>query len=334
MDITGLRPRQFRLLLWPNSTPLLLNIWGRSKRGLRSHPPARFTGDSEAQQLIDHIEFNDRPSDDLAFDTTDIMRLERTACEGARAVAADLRQLLPAGISAATVGLLKEHCSFAHQAVLLFPATLDAAMRHLAQHGFDPLPPARSVLVRRRLADRYQLDPDHCDVWLTRCRPPRNGSEAGRAMPRTLEVFLFPRSAPALRQSIIDDERACGFEDHIALAVRRPHADLLVQITTALQNDAHLLLEAGAHIPHEGPHGSMALYFVRQSDPGSGGGLQRWELHCAGDFSRLLVALLADAAAKAARHIYDSHARTVRKVTQSLCEPSPNKHAPNKHAVA
>jgi hypothetical protein len=242
--------------------------------------------------------------------------------------------LLPAGISAATAGLLEEHCGFAHQAVLLFPATLDAAMRHLAQHGFDPLPPARSVLVRRRLADRYQLDADHCDVWLTRCRPARHGSEAGGAGARTLEVFLFPRSAPALRRSIIDDERACGFEDHIALAVHRPHADLLMRITTALQEDAHLLLEAGAHIPHEGPHGSTALYFVRQSDPGQsdpgpgGDPLQRWELHCAGDFSGLLVDLLADAdAAEAARHIYDSHARAVRRATQAWCELSPNKHA-------
>jgi hypothetical protein len=173
-------------------------------------------------------------------------------------------------------------------------------------------------LVRGRLADRYQLRADDCDVWLTRCGPPEPPSETGPAASGTLEVFLFPRSAPVLQSSIVDGERRYGFEDHLALTVHKPDTHLLTGITTALRTDAGLLLESWAHIPHEGPQGSTAMYFVRQSAPASADGrLQRVELHCPGDFTALLATLLPDsnAAAEAARRIYDNHVRRVGRAT-------------------
>jgi len=267
--------------------------------------------------LIDKSALDDGSPAGAAFDSIDVERLHRTAREAVHAARIDIHQLIP-GIPATTAGLLAENCEFGHRAVLLFPATVDAAMDYLGRHGFDPLSVVRSILVRRRLADRYQLHADDCDVWLTRCRPPEPASETGPAASRTLEVFLFPRSAPVLQSSIVDGERTFGFEEHIALTVHEPDTHLLTGITTALSTDARLLLETGAHIPHEGPQGSTAMYFVRQSAPASAGGrLQRLELHCPGDFTALLATLLPDsnAAAEAACRIYDNHVRTVRRTT-------------------
>jgi len=62
----------------------------------------------------------------------------------------------------------------------------------------------------------------------------------------------------------VDGERTYGFEDHLALTLHKPDTHLLTGITTAIRTDAGLLLESWPHIPHEGPQGSTAMYFVRQ----------------------------------------------------------------------
>lgn len=212
------------------------------------------------------------------FDPEDLHRLALAAAGAREAAAVDVAGLLPA-VGQPAVETLRRSCRFAHRAVLLFPSGLDAALDHFADLGLDPVAPVPSVLVRRRLCDRYGLAHDACDVTVTRLR------SSTRAGNHDLEVFLFPRTAPALHPSIVEAERRFGFEDHLALEDADPDEAVLGRLLGVLGRDAGLAFEGGGHNPHEGTTGTTVLYFAGRA---GGSGLRRFELSCRGDFSALV----------------------------------------------
>ncbi len=221
-----------------------------------------------------------------ALEADDIVRLRRAVGRAEMAAAADIPRVLP-GIGPSARTALRASCTFAHRAVLLFPTSLDGAMRDFAANGLDASVPIPSVLVRRRLCHRYGLTNEACDISVIRARPSSAGIK--------LEVFLFPRTAPALEQAIIDAERRFGFEDHLALEVRRPDERTLESLMTILVHDAGLLFEGGGHNPHEGASGSTVLYFVGPTaDQTTESRFERFELHCRGDFSAFVQRHLVD----------------------------------------
>lgn len=236
-----------------------------------------------------------------AFDAEDDRRLA--------SVVARARHALDSGPPSPTTGpdgppggLVTGNCVFAHCALLLFPSELGAAVEHLAHQGLAPSPPVPSVVVKRRLGDRYGVPHADCDVWITRLH--LTAGNGGGTMP-AVEVFLFPRTAPALHRRIVERERLRGFEDHTALQVCRPTLGLMEELYDTWCGDGGLLWEGGGYSPHEGSGGSTVLYFVRDRFPHDAGtgpvpiALERWELNCPGDFRPFLADRPVDTAAVA-----------------------------------
>ena len=229
----------------------------------------------------------------LAFDAHDARRLELALRRADRAARADVSDLLPA-LGPFAQATLRRSCAYAHDALLLFPTTIAAALGHFSARGLDPDEPVASVLVRERLCARYGLALDACDVSLTHLRTP------SPAAGRHVEAFLFPRTSPALRAEIVDREREHRFEDHVAFEVCRPDEPTLERLMALLQDDAGLVFEGGGHNPHEGWGGSTVLYFVGETGGSLRAGdrhVRRIELCCAGDFSAMVD-----------RHSVDRHA--------------------------
>ncbi|WP_030684507.1 hypothetical protein [Streptomyces sp. NRRL B-1347] len=242
-----------------------------------------------------------RPADGSAgagaFTETDLHRLEEVIRDARFASTAPASALVaplaPHGTAAA---LTERECVFDHCAVLLFPRTLAAGLRHLEARGLAPSPTVPSTVVRARLAERHGLDPADCEVHITRLRLHLPDGRRHAAV----EVFLFPRDSGAFDERIAATEAACGFENHTAFVLARPSSPLLSRLVTTWRTEAGLLWEGGGHNPHEGgPHGSTVTYFVRNHHcPGQ----RRFELHCAGDLRAATAGLPRPA--DAVRRVY------------------------------
>ncbi|WP_372404969.1 hypothetical protein [Streptomyces luteireticuli] len=235
-------------------------------------------------------------ADGPAFDAEDARRLASVVTRARHALvgAPPLPTTAHDGPSAR---LVAGNCAFAHCALLLFPSRLGAAMEHLTHQGLVPSAPVPSVVVRRRLGDRYGVPAADCDVWITRLH--LTAGDRGNALP-AVEVFLFPRTAPALDHRIVESERLRRFEDHTALQVHRPTRTLMEELFDAWCGDGGLLWEGGGYSPHEGQDGSTVLYFVRDRGPDPApAALERWELNCPGDFRTFLADRPVDTAAVA-----------------------------------
>ncbi|MFC4033359.1 hypothetical protein ACFO3J_17950 [Streptomyces polygonati] len=217
---------------------------------------------------------------DSAFSGADRRRLEDAVRDArlASTASASTSLLAPAAAGGKAMPLTDENCVFDHCAVLLFPRTLAAGLRELENRGLAPLPTVASTVVRRRLSERYGLDPTECDVHIARLRLDLPDGRRHAAV----EAFLFPRDSRAFDRRIEESEVAYGFEQHTAFVVPRPDPPLLAGLVTAWRTEAGLLWEGGGHNPSEGgPQGSTVMYFVR--DHGHPARCRRFELHCAGD---------------------------------------------------
>jgi len=214
-----------------------------------------------------------------AFSANDLRRLEhaiRAARQASTTMPAELLEL-STGRGDAAIAVTDAHCGFDHCAVLLFPRTLDAGLHDLERLGFEPLPLVPSTVVRRRVSERYGLEPDDCGIHLTRLRADMPDGRRRTAV----EVFLFPKDSNGYAPRIEDSEIAHEFEQHTAFKVTGPSALVLAELVAAWRRGAGLLWEGGGHNPHEGEQGSTVLYFVR--DHAHPARRRRFELHCAGD---------------------------------------------------
>ena len=217
------------------------------------------------------------------FEPNDVRRIDATIARATSFASADPAALLPQGASSQTLAAVRETCRFAHSGVLLFPTELGAALHYFSERDLDPLPVTPSVLVRRRLCERYGLAAEDCRVSITGLRPLDAGFRH-----HIVEVFLLPKTADAWSSAVADDERVFGFENHLAFDIARPDERLLEQLMTLLQAGTGLVWEGGGHNPHDGPRGSTVFYFV-------GGRSLRWELRCEGDVSAIVARHQVDA---------------------------------------
>ncbi|GAA2514118.1 hypothetical protein [Winogradskya humida] len=226
-----------------------------------------------------------------SFSDTDRDRLADTISTARNTSTASATALLaPAVPGGASAALTARSCVFDHCGVLLFPRSLDAGLSELDRLGLEPQPITPSTVVRRRLASRYDVDPDACDVAITRLRLDLPDGRRHAAV----EVFLLPRDSAGYERRIEDAEAAQGFEQHTAFVVTRPDATLLTRLITTWRTDAGLLAEGGGHNPYEG---STVFYFVRE--PAHPGERRRFELHCTGDFRAVLDGLAVESGAVA-----------------------------------
>lgn len=226
------------------------------------------------------------------WEVRDVRRLTQISRHAVSAMSADVASLFSAETSAAAA--VRQCATFAHCGILLFPQTVDSAVQHFAELGLDPLPPVPSVLVRRRLCERYGLTAQACEIYITKLRAtPEPGAH------HLIEVFLFPRTAAALEPHIIHQEQTLEFENHIALQINQPDERLLERLMVLLQNNAGLIWEGGGHNPYEGAGGTTVLYFVRDQSVITAHRpvFERYELRCQGDFSSVVNRHPVDVAA-------------------------------------
>ncbi|WP_299541147.1 hypothetical protein [uncultured Streptomyces sp.] len=238
-----------------------------------------------------------------AFSAVDLERLQDAIRDARSAWTAPAASLLaPVETDGNAAALTERNCVFDHCAVLLFPSTLASGLRHLEERGLAPIPTVPSTVVRRRLSERYGLDPAQCRVHITRIRPelPDGARHA------SVEVFLFPRDSTAFDRRIEETEAEQGFEQHTAFVFGRPTAPVLESLVAAWRADAGLLWEGGGHNPHEGPRGSTVMYFVR--DHTRPARRRRFELHCAGDLRDFTSRIPRET--EAVRHAYTAWRRT------------------------
>lgn len=238
-----------------------------------------------------------------AFSGADLRRLADAIRDARSAWTASTSSLLAQVEAGGDATFLTErHCVFDHCAVLLFPRSLESGLRHLEQQGLAPLPTVPSTVVRQRLSERHGLDPAECRVHITRIRPelPDGRRHA------SVEVFLFPRDSAAFDQHVEESEVAHGFEQHTAFVFDRPSAPKLESLVTAWRAEAGLLWEGGGYNPHEGPHGSTVMYFVR--DHAWPAQRRRFELHCAGDLREFTAGIPRET--EAVRRAYTAWRRT------------------------
>ncbi len=212
------------------------------------------------------------------FDGHDVRRLHDAMAEAAESSGALASLLPPPYLDDRNLA----SCRFTHRGVLLFPTSPESAIVYFADRGLEPTAAVPSVIVRRRLCDRYGIEFEACNVSITHLRAPLSSGH-------NLEVFLLPMTtANALEPRIVADERRLGFEDHLAFEVTRPDVPTLEGLLSLLQHDAGLVFEGGGHNPHEG---STVFYFVGEdwrTASRTVSRFQRFELYCKGDFSTLI----------------------------------------------
>jgi hypothetical protein len=89
----------------------------------------------------------------VAFDAHDARRLALALQRADRAARADVSDLLaPLGPFARTT--LRRSCAYAHDALLLFPTTIAAALDHFSARGLDPVEPIASASTASRTTSR------------------------------------------------------------------------------------------------------------------------------------------------------------------------------------
>lgn len=217
---------------------------------------------------------------DRALDAADADRLARTV-----QLARHYRRQRPQDLLASShqagaedVRTVDAHCSFAHVGLLLFPTSVANGVEQLTAAGLAPEPVIPSVVVRRRLAERHGIDPRRADIGVTRLR--------GVDGVPVVELFLFARDSPALTGEVIATERRYGFEEHIALLIKRPNLSVVEELFDVLVRGHSFVWEGGGYNPHEGLDGSTIFYFIAASAPASSP--RRFELHALGDFRQVL----------------------------------------------
>ncbi|MGW1178683.1 hypothetical protein ACWD4P_33760 [Kitasatospora sp. NPDC002543] len=173
----------------------------------------------------------------------------------------------------AAIDTVAAHCRVDHVATLVFPATVVEAEAYLLRRRWTPTSTVPSVVVRRRLADRYGLDHRQLDVSIVHASAP---GAAG------VELFCLPPTAAA--RPVLDGERRWHRERHTALLVEAPSERLLDELRSLLTGPLAMRADGGGHNPHEGPEsgGRTVLYFR----PATG---SRLELTCRGDFTPVVA---------------------------------------------
>ena len=182
----------------------------------------------------------------------------------------------------AIVRLVARYCVFDHAALLVFVDDFDEALAGLAAFDLRPAPLVPSVIVRRRLGERYGVAPERLDVRLTHA-----GLDAPGVSGRTLEVFMLRRS-PELPAGLVERERAEEFELHYAMRLPEPDLVVIQGLRTVLRERGGFAWDGGGYNPHDNAAagGTSVLYFLRAAPDGRGGTRRaRLEIKFRGDYS-------------------------------------------------
>lgn len=184
----------------------------------------------------------------------------------------------------AVINRIVSECDFAHGAILVFPCEVEAALTGLRELGYCPGPIIPSIVVKRRLSERYGLDNEAVEVKIV-----HGAATAADGTPREIELFMI--TSPSVQQKIAEDERALEHEKHFAFRVRDAGPRRLQDIAAALLADGDFNWDGGGFNPHERADkgGTTIAYFTSTRDHNGDGPLHRLELQCYGDHSRIFA---------------------------------------------
>ena len=169
-----------------------------------------------------------------------------------------------------------QECSLDHVAVSLFPDDVDDVADWLRSKGFKVDAPVASVVVRERLARRYDLREEDLDVSILHgtVQLPSGGQ-------RGVEVFCVPRhQAPAEMTEREERERN---EDHVAFKVGNPNPAVLAGLRSLLLDRFSMRPDGGGYNSFDdaAAGGRSVLYFSTADG-------RRIELTCAGHFAKVI----------------------------------------------
>ncbi|HEY3505919.1 MAG TPA: methyltransferase [Actinocatenispora sp.] len=179
---------------------------------------------------------------------------------------------------------------FDHAALLVFPEQVADVTDLLTSAGFAASEPVASVVVRRRLAVRYDVAEETLPVAIVRGTIP-SGPAAGRGV----EVFAATGDLPP---ALVDGERANDTEAHFAFTLVNAGDDALESVRKTFANRFALVPDGGGYNPFDGAEsgGRSVLYF--RTPDGSVGRSTRFELTGAGHFPEVVAAHLRSAEAR------------------------------------
>lgn len=152
--------------------------------------------------------------------------------------------LLP-GLSAEAREDVLEHCHFSHAAALVFPRTLEAVLHTFEARGLVVNATAPSVIVRRRLAERYGRSQEGLDVTILRAPVTAADEE-----PCEIELFVLCVPEGSTLEAIAERERAARHEVHVALDVRTPGVVTLSGLCSLLPQQ-RMLPDGGDYNPYD-----------------------------------------------------------------------------------
>ncbi|WP_309248549.1 methyltransferase [Streptomyces sp. MNP-20] len=176
-----------------------------------------------------------------------------------------LAELAPA-LTARERAEMATHCTLAHVAALVFPASLDALTARLRAEGLTVGKAVPSTVVRARLGRRYGVPTESLDVAILHAGLPGAGDSA-----RTVEVFALELPPRSPLDGIAARERAEHNESHIALDVSAPNAVVLSGLRALLGERGGLIPDGGGHNRHED---CTVLYFRSAGEAGPTGRAQ------------------------------------------------------------
>ncbi|MCF3122097.1 methyltransferase [Streptomyces arenae] len=224
-----------------------------------------------------------------------------------------VRQFMP-GLTASERAGLTRHCALAHAAVLVSAPSVETLRTILRARGLDAGKAVPSVIVRRRLAERYGRTTDSLHVSIVRvpvpvCAPAPEAASSPTVPPgeRAVEVFVLETPPGAGLDAVAVRERAARHESHMALEVTAPDDVIMTGLRTTLVERGAMVPDGGGYNAHED---ATALYFRAESgayraERGASENADeaftkpvarpvvRLELHARGDHRELLAAHVA-----------------------------------------
>lgn len=225
---------------------------------------------------------------DTGVDLADAFRIERISRFISTTVPNALTRLLlgPSARSSSAFRQLTTQCQFVHGALLVFPENIEATLEFLHHMGYEIGSVVPSVVVKQRLASRYELDPASLDVWIT-----HGSAVSAEGIQREIELFMIPRSTVPSR--VIDRERVSEHESHFAYKANVADEATLRVIAESICADKRFHADGGGYNPHENAArgGTTLMYFAREAESEHDQLFRRLEVQCDGNYSHVLPSI-------------------------------------------
>jgi hypothetical protein len=163
-----------------------------------------------------------------AIEIERVYRISRTILQ--KDTAGILKDMLPSDFSGAILDGLCKHCEFVHAGLLVFTTSLAEVQDLIGKMGFSVERIFPSVIVRKRVSERYGLNEESLDIRIVKGILRGNDS-----IEKYIELFVFPQDTPGITENMIYNERINELETHFAFQPIDPDFVILQGILSTLK---------------------------------------------------------------------------------------------------